>query len=118
MIKDRLLSLPSEIEKLKIDIIYKQWELQTIREQLKSWEIVELSHISNETDDKGKAIYSNETKRQAELQFRKDSSEEYGAMESKSKKLDEEIALLNVKLDKLYNEQGNLRAICRLEGVE
>jgi hypothetical protein len=26
--------------------------------------------------------------------------------------------LLNIELDRLYDEQGNLRAICRLEGVE
>lgn len=116
MLRDRLLSLPSEIEKSKIDLLDKQESLRVAKELLKYWEISELSRISEELDDKGKPKYSNETKRQAELQHRMSSSEAYEEMERKANILDREVAVLNIKIDKLYNEQGNLRAICRLEG--
>lgn len=117
MIKERLLSLPVEIETLKMDLLNKQENLRIAREQLKSWELVEMSYISNELDDNGKAKYSNDTKRQAELQHRKDSSTDYMEYEYKAKELDREVAIANIKLDRLTNEQGNLRAICRLVGA-
>lgn len=116
MIKERLLALPSEIEELKLKILNTQEGHLIARQKLKFWELSELARISNEVDDKGKPIYSNETKRQAELQYRKDTSEEFGIMEEEAQKLEKEVALLNIKLDKLFNEQSNLRAICRLEG--
>lgn len=115
-IKERLLSLPSEIEELKLNLIEKQNNLQMLQEKMKFWSLYELDLISNEVDEKGKPKYSNDTKRQAELQRRKDESDEYGALEIEAEKLEKEVAILNIKLDKLYNEQSNLRAICRLEG--
>ena len=114
-IKERLLKLPEEIEAKKFEVMAKQKDLATCREQLRFWELYELSSISNEIDDNGKPKYSNDTKRQAELQHRKDQSEDFGAMEDTVKKLDLEVSVLNIKLDTLSNEQSNLRAICRLE---
>ena len=77
MIKDRLLNLPGEIEELKLGLFQKQEKASTIKEKLKMWELVEMDYISNELDEKGKAKFSNDTKRQAELQRRKDESEDY-----------------------------------------
>ena len=114
MIKERLLALPEEIEGKKMELINKQEELSRVREQLKSWELSELVSITNELDDNGKPKYSNDVKRNAELQHRKDLSYDYGRYENELNMLEKDVAMLNIKLDKLFNEQGNLRAICRL----
>ena len=118
MIKERLLALPEEIEEMKMKLLQKQQELIDTKSQLRSWELIEMSYIANELDDNGKPRYSNDVKRNAELQHKKDLSEDYRMMEEAVMLLDNETSMLNIKLDKLVNEQGNLRAICRLEGAD
>lgn len=73
--------------------------------------------IANAVDENGKAVYSNDTKRKAELERRKENEDYQGLLEAMDEaKLEKE--LMAIRLDKLYNEQSNLRAICRLEGQE
>lgn len=117
MIKDRLLNLPGEIEELKIKLYETQVKLGNYKERLKSWELIEMSRIANEVDDNGKAKYSNDAKRQAELLHRISESEEYGSLDYEAAELEDNVTLLNISIEKLFNEQGNLRAICRLEGA-
>lgn len=114
MIKDRLLELPNEIEKVRTEILNKHQGLEDIKARIKIWELMETIEIANEVDDKGKAIYSNDTKRQAELQYRRNKSEIYNNYLKISKELEKEVAVLEIKLDKMFNEQGSLGAICRL----
>lgn len=90
--------------------------LEDIKVKIRTWELLEMAEIANEIDEKGKAIYSNDAKRQAELQTRKEKSTVYKNYNEIAKSLDLEISNLTIKLDRLFNEQGNLRAICRLEG--
>ncbi len=118
MIKERLLNLPTEIEKMKIEVLNKKQDLEEMRTKIRNWELMETIEIANEVDDNGKSVYSNDTKRQAELQYRKNESEVYNNYFKISKELEKEIAILEIKLDKMFNEQGNFRAICRLEGVQ
>lgn len=118
MIKDRLLELPNEIENKRSTLLAMQTHLRTVKEKLQMWEITELSNISNEVDDKGKTKFSNDTKRKAELQKRIDESENYAEIEKMKKELEGKVDILNIQLDKLLNEQLNLRAICRLEGQD
>jgi len=76
-----------------------------------------LDLIANAVDENGKAVYSNDTKRKAELERRKENEDYQGLLEAMDEaKLEKE--LMAIRLDKLYNEQSNLRAICRLEGQE
>lgn len=116
MIKTRLLQLPNEIESIKITLLNKAQGLEDIKVRIKTWEMYKVADIANEVDEKGKAVYSNDAKRQAELQVRKENSDVFKNYNSIANSLELEIANLNIKLDKLFNEQGNLRAICRLEG--
>jgi len=117
MIKERLLALPEEIEMLKKDILKYQEEAATIRELIGQWELIQIDEIANAVDDKGKPIFSNDAKRKAELERRKVIDEKYSTWNKALKELEHEIAIKNIALEKLYNEQGNLRAICRLEGA-
>lgn len=117
MIKTRLIKLPEEIEIKKMELLNKTQGLEDIKAQIRTWELLEMVEVTNELDEKGKPLFSNDTKRQAELQSRKDASEVYKNYIEIAKDLEVEIANLNIKLEKLFNEQGNLRAICRLEGA-
>lgn len=115
MIKDRLLKLPDEIKEMKIELINADKRLEHYIEEVKKWELMELDLIANEVNEDGKVIYSNDTKRKAELERRKE-GEDYQRL---LKALDDarlEKDLIYIELDRLYNEQSNLRAICRLEG--
>lgn len=118
MIKERLLSLPDEIKELRLSILNKENDLLDSEEEKKTWELMQLDDIASEKDENGKNVYSNDTKRKAELERRKTASEKYMEVEIKIDDLRHEIEIKKIELDKLYSEQKNLRAICRLEGVE
>ena len=116
MIKERLLSLPDEIKEMKVELINADNRLQHYNDEIKKWELQELDSIASETYENGKAVYSNDTKRKAELERRKENNKYYkdllGTLDEARLNKD----LLNIELDRLYDKQGNLRAICRLEG--
>lgn len=97
MIKERLLVLPNKIEEMKIRLLGKQQELEDTKTDMKIWELTEINEISNELDDKGKAVYSNDTKRQAELQSRKNDSRAYEELYVKSRTLEDEISHITFK---------------------
>lgn len=117
MIKTRLLHLPAEIEHVKKMLLTYQEDIETLKESIKRWEIEQLDDIANTVDDNGKPIYSNDAKRKAELERRKASDEQYKALSEALRKAEREMAINSIDLDKLLNEQGNLRAICRLESA-
>jgi len=116
MIEKRLLELPDEISKTRIKLLDMDQWLGKEREKMENWIVEQTINITNAKDEKGKAVYSNETKRKSELAYRKQTSTTYQTLESNYRKLEREIEIKKIELDKLYNEQKNLRAICRLEG--
>jgi len=116
MIRQRLMELPDEIAKLKLEILQMQERAADIREQLQLWELTQIDDIANAQDEKGKPIFSNEAKRKAELEKRKQTDEWYTNRAKEARELNREIARKNIIVEQLYNIQSNLRAICRLEG--
>jgi len=71
MIKERLLALPNEIAEIKMEVLKKQEQAAEIRELMNQWELAEVDEIANAVDDKGKPVFSNDAKRKAELEKRK-----------------------------------------------
>lgn len=118
MIKEKLLELPHDISKLRLEMIEAENKQEKVRENIRVWEAREIIAISNEVDEKGKAVHSNEAKRKAALEEAKNDSEEYIELQKALNKAEIEVKLMQIQLDRLYNEQSNLRAICRLEGRE
>lgn len=118
MIKEKLLDLPNEIKELRIEVLKEEKKIVSYRLELERWELMELDEIANEKDESGKVIYSNDMKRRAELERRKKINENYVEVEKMIDDLEYEIEMKKIELDKLYNEQKNLRAICQLEGGE
>ena len=115
MIKERLLELPKQIEETRLKLLNVENGLLNNEEELKKWELMQLDEIASVKDENGKNVYSNDTKRKAELERRK-SNLEYKELENIISNLKQEIEIKKIQLDRLYNEQSNLRAICRLEG--
>ena len=116
-IKNRLLELPVEIKNAKKGLLTLQESLIEQNEALKKWELEQMSDIANAVDGAGKALYSNDVKRQAELQSRKEASEVYKELKQKVESLTYQIKVTEIDVAALYDEQGNLRAICKLEEV-
>lgn len=117
MIKDRLLNLPNEIEKKKVELLNARELLEMDKEKLKLWEIDKVEVINNAVDGNNKPLYSNDTKRKIALENMKLEDKNYFELNERIQLRTHEIGKLEIQLDKLYNEQGNLRAICRLEGA-
>lgn len=116
-IKKRLLDLPNEIKQNKMAILKYEKNLNNLQETISRWELQQLTEIADAIDEKGKAIFSNETKRKAELEKRKQGSSEYSIWQDTVNELKYAIQEKNIEISALYDEQGNLRAICRLEGT-
>ena len=66
-IKEKLFELPETIKRVKTSIVELTTKLGDFKMDLKRWELQTLNDIASEVDDKGKAIYSNEAKRQGRL---------------------------------------------------
>lgn len=118
MIKEKLLGLPMTIAKLRLRIIELENELLNKEGEKDKWEILQLDEIARATDEDGKVIFTNDTKRKAELERRKENDLEYRKTVKLIEHLKYNITVENIELDKLYNEQKNLRAICRLGSDE
>jgi len=118
MIKERLLELPDLIAGKKCELLTLQEQLADLQEDMSKWELIQMDEINNAVDDKGKPLYSNDAKRKAELEKRKQGDSKYQGQAEELKELEHEIQVKNIYLEKLYNEQSNLRSICRLEGSE
>ena len=116
MIKERLQELPDLIAEKKYELLILQEQLADLQEDMSKWELIQMDEINNAVDDKGKPLYSNDAKRKAELEKRKQTDERYTKWANDTKELNKYITRKNIVLEKLYNTQSNLRAICRLEG--
>lgn len=113
-IKEKLLELPDTIKRVKTSIVELTTKLGDLKMELKKWEIRTLNEIASEVDDKGKAIYSNEAKRQGRLLELQKDDPEYLQLEEKIKYLEQKINELDIELNYYKDLQNNLRSICFL----
>ncbi len=107
---------PKKIVKLSGYLLANRKMLVKKEERIKNWEIKQLADISAELDDKGKPLYSNETKRQAELLARKTKDQIVQENLSCVEFFKQEIAELEIEIACLESLQKNYRAICRILG--
>lgn len=117
MLKSRLLELPDEIRKMRLELLEDESKLLKVKNAIAKWELEQMSEIVGILDEKGKPLYSNDMKRKAELERRK-AGDEYIEIENTINQMEAEINKKKIDLETLYNEQKNLRAICLLEGDE
>ncbi len=113
-IKEKLLEMPDSIKRVKTSIVELTTKLGDLKMDLKRWELLTLNDIASEVDDKGKAIYSNESKRQGRLLELQKDDPEYLQLEEKIKYLEQKINELDIELTYYKDLQNNLRSICFL----
>ncbi len=113
-IKEKLLELPDTIKRVKTSIVELTTKLGDLKMELKRWELQTLNEIASEVDDKGKAIYSNEAKRQGRLLELQKDDPEYLQLEEKIKYHEQKINELDIELTYYKDLQHNLRSICFL----
>jgi chromosome segregation ATPase len=113
-IKEKLLELPETIKRVKTSIVELTTKLGDLKMELKRWELQTLNEIASEVDDKGKAIYSNEAKRQGRLLELQKNDPEYLQLEEKIKYHEQKINELDIELTYYKDLQHNLRSICFL----
>lgn len=113
-IKEKLLELPEIIKRVKTSIVALTTQLGDLKMELKRWELQTLNEIASEVDDKGKAIYSNEAKRQGRLLELQKNDPEYLQLEEKIKYLELKLNELDIELTYYKDLQNNLRSICFL----
>jgi len=113
-IKEKLLELPETIKRVKTSMVELTTKLGDLKMELKRWELQTLNEIASEVDDKGKAIYSNEAKRQGRLLELQKNDPEYLQLEEKIKYLEQKINELDIELTYYKDLQNNLRSICFL----
>ncbi len=116
MLRERLLVLPEKIYQEKLELLQLMEKQEEQELFLKSWEIQEQNKINNEVDAEGKLIYSSDVKRKSELDRRKLENENYKKLQQSINKTKIEIEQKKIYIEKLINEQKNLRALCILEG--
>jgi hypothetical protein len=116
-IKDILSKIHEDIKEQRVKLISLTDSVEELQKEIKLWELWEMSDISNRVNSDGKPLYSNDTKRQAELENRKDRDLEYQDMkvELKAAKLECDMAV--IMLQCLIDKQENARALARIEGV-
>ena len=113
-IKDILTKIHEDIQNQRKKLLYMKQKIEELQDVIKIWELEQMTDISNIVDEKGKAIFSNDVKRQAELEQRKSNSPAYqeSLKELKEQKLkyDLQVILLQGMLDR----QENARALARM----
>lgn len=113
-IKDVLSNIHEEIQDCRRQILYKRNKLEELQEFMKIWECEQIAQIADEVNEAGKPVYSNETKRQAELERRKRENAGYQKWlaEYKSTKLEYDMSV--IVLQGMLDKQENARALARM----
>ena len=116
-IKDVLTKIHEDIKNQREKLLYMKQKIEDLQETIKVWELEQMTEIANTVDEKGKAVYSNDVKRQAELERRKQDSPEYQKMQKELKEQKFEYDMAVIMLQGMLDQQENARALARIEGV-
>ena len=116
-IKDILTKIHEDIKNQRKKLLYMKNKIEEQQEIIKLWELEQITDIANTVDEKGKLVFSNETKRQAELERRKKEDHKYQNMQKELKAQKFEYDMAVIMLQGMLDKQENARALARIEGV-
>lgn len=116
-VADVLSSIHEEIQNYRKNLFYMKTKIEDLQEKVKIWEYARMAEIAEEKNEDGKPVYSNDVKRQAELEKRKAESHEYQKMirELKSEKYEYDLSI--IILQGMLDKQENARALARIIGI-
>ena len=98
------MNYPEHIESLSLALAAKSRELQDLRAQLDLKESAATLEILNARDEQGKALYSNETARNAALKLALSANPRYQELERKVAVAEQERAELFANLERVRGE--------------
>lgn len=113
-----LMRLPEEINNQEAEILKLSLEFENSKKELKNYELELLASITNEKNDDGKPIFSNETLRTAELAKRMNAYLEAQRLREKVEKTGFALDVSKIQLSFLNNSFSSRRAMTRLLDVE
>ena len=116
-IKDVLTKIHEDIKNQRKKMLYMKQKIEEQQEILKIWELEQITDIADAVNENGKPLYSNETKRAAELERRKKEDPKYQEMQRELKAAKFEYDLGVIILQSMIDQQENARALARIEGV-
>jgi len=116
-IKDVLTKIHEDIKNQRKRLLYMKQKIEEQQEILKIWELEQITDIADAVNENGKPVFSNETKRQAELERRKKEDPKYQEMQKELKSAKFEYDMGVIMLQGMLDEQENARALARIEGV-
>jgi hypothetical protein len=116
MLNACLETIHSEIKSLRDALLLNRMELDNYKEKVKLWELTEIDDIANAVDENNKPLYSNDAKRKAELERRKQCPE-YTNMQKTVRDMQLEYDKRVIELQYLLDRQDNARALAQMRGV-
>jgi hypothetical protein len=115
--KEQLKKLPETIKEMRLQLLIDASMITSLQKRIKEWEAAEMQSITDITDN-GKAVFSNDAKRQAELLKRKVSNSVIKSTEDSLTKMQLKYEESKIELMFHVDMQENYRAIARLGGGE
>jgi hypothetical protein len=106
-----LLSFPEAIEIIELDIINKNQVLRSIEDQIIEKEMNIKADINAALDENGKKLYSNDQARQFAFVNEAKEDIELQGLRSKKDAVENQIRMSRISLEKLSNQQRNIRAV-------
>jgi chromosome segregation ATPase len=108
---DRLDQLPAQIAEVSTQLMELQQKSQDLKNEQVDLELQIKMNILTEVDDNGKKVYSNAESRDAALSERAKAHPQLCEIAASLGDLDKQIQMIKINLEKLANEQRNIRSI-------
>ncbi len=114
-IKEVLQTIHEEIMEYRRHLLHMKNKIEDMQEIIKNIEVEQAADIASAVDENGKPLFSNELKRQAELERRKKENTEYQKLvaDLKTRKLEYDMSV--IILQGMLDKQENARALARME---
>lgn len=106
-----LMNLPQQIKDVEISTLDINEKLTSIKKELDTIESSMMSSILNETDEKGKPVFSNAEKRNTELERRMSAFDESIEMKKNIDRLERQYKESVIEIRYLRDLQSNYKAI-------
>jgi len=111
-LKDQLLTLPGQIKDAQVLALQKKKELSDFEQQQMGQRVAEMFfEIGNEKGENGKAIFTNNPTRKAELTIRLDEDEQYLVLKKKCSIIESKAWESGAEVDKLRDDFRSRLAI-------
>ncbi len=108
---DRLMELPQAISEIQLEILERTEGSKELQDKITTIESKIKTDINNAVDANGKKVYSNAEAREAAFIEDANENEELKSLKSELDYTQREISEKRIKIEKLSNDQRNIRSL-------